>query len=73
MYLTEIENRLATDRDGNARAQLMTALSELRDELALVLDTPLSPAQFRQARARIEGCDAAISVVDTLAERLRVA
>jgi type III secretion system YseE family protein len=71
MYLTEIENRLCNDPDGGSRDFLLARLSEVRAEIAAQLATPLEPTDFRQAIARVEGCDAAISVINTLARRFR--
>jgi type III secretion system YseE family protein len=69
MYLTEIENRLSNDPNGGSRESLLGRLAEIRAEFAAQLALPLEPAAFRQALARVDGCDAAISVINTLARR----
>ncbi|WP_027212180.1 EscE/YscE/SsaE family type III secretion system needle protein co-chaperone [Burkholderia sp. WSM2232] len=71
MYLTEIENRLANDVTGASRSDLLSRLAQLRADIAAQLAAPLAPADYRRVVARVEGCDAAISVVALLAQRLR--
>ncbi|TCK31993.1 type III secretion system (T3SS) needle YscE family protein [Paraburkholderia sp. BL8N3] len=69
MYLTEIENCLSNDTDGGWREFLLDRLAEIRAEFAAQLAMPLAPADFRHALARVDACDAANSVINTLARR----
>lgn len=71
MHLTELENRLYLDMSNETRDLLLERLAAARATLSLQLGDPLKPADYETLTALVAGCDAATSVVKTLARRYR--
>jgi type III secretion system YseE family protein len=71
MHLTDLESRLSTDLDGSTRDLLLNPLRQTHDALLASLKQPLDPKEYASVRGRIEGCEAAMTVIKTVSRRLK--
>lgn len=70
LYGTEIEGRLAEDRDGKLRKQLRAELARARRAIEAQLREPQTPEDYATLNALCELCGAGTRTVDKVWRRL---
>lgn len=71
MHATDLEARLAADRDGSARADIRRRLEAARSALRAQLRQPHRPEDYQRLRMWLDACDAGVASVEKIWRRMR--